>query len=322
MAKDYVEGDTGYGSSSTSLGGGTGNLTGSMYDYSSTYGGKYNTPAPGSSSATAIGNTLGNLQSIETLASHANTSAANQAVANQNILTPGYSGNMDKWSQDINNLLSGKVSSGTINTISQQAAERGISSGIAGSQNNESALLRALGLTSEGLQATGASQLSSMVNTSPKVAAFDITPYLTTGNDVQSAQLAANQVAAAADPASAASAAINAAKTGVTTGQAAAGTAPSTAGTGSSIASLLSSILGTGSGGGGLGGTIVGNSLATGTGASGSSGQSFQDWYNSTYGNGGETRSANDYTGQDPTGDMSLGVPDTSNLYADYSGTA
>jgi hypothetical protein len=256
----------------------SGNLTGTAYDYSAASGGKPTTADPTASAASAITGTTSNLGSLYGLADSANTFSANQAVNQQNILTPGYSGNMDKWASDISDLLSGKVSSGTVNTISQNAAERGVSTGLTGSLANESALLRSLGLTSEQQQATGASQLASMVNTSPKASAFDLTPYLTTGADVTGAQNQANTIASAANPAAASAAAVDAAKTGVAAGQSAAGSTPSTSGTQSSIASLLSSILGTG-----------GAATPTGGGSAAanpvSSNQSFEDWYKSVYGN-------------------------------------
>ena len=260
----------------------SGSLTGSAYDWTSAYGGKPNTADPGTSAATAITDTTSNLSSLYGLADSVNTFNANQAVSQQNILTPGYSGNMDKWASDISDLLAGKVSSGTTNTIAQQAAERGVSSGISGSQTNESSLLRALGLTSESLQATGASQLASMIGSSPKAATFDLTPYETTAADVTTAQNTANTIAAAADPAAAAAAKLAAAKAGVAAGNNAAGTTPSsgggTSGT-SSIASLLSSILGTGTGSGGA------SASGGGTASSGpAANQSFEDWYKSVYG--------------------------------------
>jgi len=259
-----------------------GSVTGSAYDYDSTYGGKPNTADPATSAATAISDTTGNLSSLYDLADSANQFNANQAVSQQNTLTPGYSGNMDKWASDISDLLSGKVSSGTINTITQQAAERGVSSGIGGSAANESSLLRALGLTSEGQQQQGATQFASMINSSPKANAFDYSGYLTNANDVGTAQNQANTIASAANPATAGKAAIDAATSGVNTGSAAAGSAPTTTSTGtnSSIAQLLSSILGTGA----TSTTSGGNSATTANPAT--SNQSFEDWYNSVYGAG------------------------------------
>lgn len=257
-----------------------GSLSGSAYDWTAANGGKPNTADPTASAASAITGTTSNLSSLYGLADSANTFSANQAVKTQNTLTPGYTGNMDKWASDISDLLSGKVSSGTTNTIAQQAAERGVSSGISGSQTNESSLLRTLGLTSEQQQATGASQLSAMINASPKSTAFDLTPYLTTGADVTGAQNQANTIASAATPSAASEAQLAAAKSGVATGSGAAGTTPSTSSTTSSIASLLSSILGTGTGGG-AGATPTGGGVAS---AAPAANQSFEDWYKSVYG--------------------------------------
>lgn len=282
-------------STNQSLGGGVGNLVGSVYDYSTSYGGKPNVPSTTTTAADSIAGNISNLGSLYNLADSQNTFSANQAVKTQNELTPGYSGNMEKWSADIADLLSGKVSSGTITTLEQTAAERGIGSGIGGSQANESSLLRALGLTAEGQQQTGAAQLSAQIAASPKVSAFDMTPYLTSAADAQSAQYAANTIASAAVPASAASAAMGAAKSGVSTGINAAGTSPAATKTTNSIGDLLNSILGTGSGVGGVPGTSGG---VAGDNAS----LSFDDWYKQVYGESGANSSTQDYSGDQSFG--------------------
>ncbi len=282
-----------------SIGGGVGNLSGSVYDYSTSYGGKYNIPDPSASTAAAISGTTGNLGSLYNLSSSYDTAAAQQAVDTQNVLTPGYSSNMAQWSQNISDLLSGKISGGTVNQMAQSAAELGISSGLSGSQANNSSLLRALGLESESLQSQGATQLAAQKAASPVSQVFDLSQYLTTPSSQQAAQLAANQVGAAAVPASAASAARSNAAAGVTSGLNSAGVAPASTGGGSSIASLLSSILGTGVGGGTAGGTISGNSLSdvlasiTGIGSTGAASnagqsQSYEDFLN-LYGDTGGT---------------------------------
>jgi len=278
------------GTQSTTGGTGTNNLTGSAYDWSNVYGGKANVQDPTASAASAISGSGSNLASLYDLGSSLNTYQTSEAVKSAEAATPGYTANMDKWANDIADLLAGKVSSGTVNTISQAAAERGVSSGIAGSQANESSLLRALGLTSEGLQATGASQLQQMIGVSPKVNLFDYNSYLTSPSDVGAAQYAANTIASAATPADAAAAATDAAKSGVTAGLNAAGTAPAGSNTGSSIASLLSQILGTGAGSGS--GGVTG--MAAGTGAGNN--LSFTDWYNQVYGNAVPDNSNNEVT--------------------------
>ncbi len=257
-----------------------GNLTGSAYDYSSTYGGKPNTADPTASAASAISGTTGNLSSLYDLASSGNEFNANQAVSQQNILSPGYSSMMDQWASDISDLLAGKTSSGTKNEIWQTKAELGVGSGTTGSQRDWSNLLAAIGSSAEQQQKEGASQATAYVNASPKASAFDYTPYLTTGADVTGAQNQANTIASAAVPSTAAAAATDAVKTGITTGSNAAGSTPSTStGTNSSIASLLSSILGT-----------TPTTSVTGGGSAAtnpaSSNQSFEDWYKSVYGSG------------------------------------
>jgi hypothetical protein len=279
-SKDYISGEAGstnYTDTITGGSGSSGTLTGTGYGYD-----KPDTADPSSSAAAAISGTSSNLASLYNLSSSFNTASAQQAVDTQNILTPGYSGNMSKWASDISDLLSGKVSDSTKYSLQQAAAERGISTGTSGSQSSDSAYLRALGLTSEGLQQTGASELASMIGSSAKGSTLDMSQYLTSASDQQSAQQYANTIAASPSSTATSANAENAAQAGVAAGTKLAGTTPSTAstgGSGSSIASLLSSILGnnSGSGGYGGGGSIVGGS---------NTGNTIQDIVNSITGTG------------------------------------
>ncbi len=271
MATNYTQGNQ-----TTTGGGGTGNLTGSAYDWSNIYGGKANVQDPTTSAASAITGSSGNLASLYDLGSSLNQYQTSQALASAEAATPGYTANMDKWASDISDLLAGKVSTRTKNTLAQAGAERGISTGTAGSQSNDSAWLQALGLTSEAQQKTGASELASMIGLAPKVNLFDYNNYLTNPSDVAGAQYAANTITSAATPSAAGAAAKDAVTSGISTGQAAAGTAPGASN--QSIGSLLASILGTG-GGSGSGG-VTGQAAGT----VGQNNLSFEDWYKQVYG--------------------------------------
>jgi hypothetical protein len=246
-----------YGGSSTGGTGSSGTLTGSAYGYTDAYGGKPDTSSPSSTAASAISGTTSNLSSLYGLASSVNQFNTQQALQSEEATTPGYAGNMSKWASDISSLLSGQVSSDTKYQLQEAAAERGVSTGTSGSQASNSSYLRALGLTSLGLEQTGASQLASMLGSSVKTSNMDLSPYMTTASDQQNAQQYANTVASTASPAASAAASTAAAKSGLSTGASLAGGNQGGGGT-SSIASLLSSILGTGGAG-----TITGSGTGT-----------------------------------------------------------
>jgi hypothetical protein len=64
--------------------------------------------------------------------------------------------------------MAGEVPRDVIQLLQQQAAERGIATGMPGSDNANAAYLRALGLTSLGLQQQGIQNYANLLQTSPK----------------------------------------------------------------------------------------------------------------------------------------------------------
>lgn len=239
------------------------NLTGTAYDV----------PDPTASATTAIAGTNTNLGSLYNLAGQVNQQNTQQTAATANADIPGYTANMNQWASDISDLLAGKISSGTKYNLAQSAAERGISTGTGGSQSNNSAWLRALGLTEEGLKQQGGTELSSMIGSAIKSPTMDVSQYFTTPSDVQSAQYAADVIASNQTTANRN---LTAAQYGLNTGTSMAGSTAQAGGGGgstSSISQLLSQILGTGSGGSGAG-TANNSGIITAQGGSGSSGWS------------------------------------------------
>lgn len=88
-----------------------------------------------------------------------------QANITRNL--PNY---MNMVGADVSNIgsnLAGVVSPDVIQQLQQQAAERGIGTGTAGSQNSSAAYLRALGLTSMQLQNLGHTQLNEAIARTP-----------------------------------------------------------------------------------------------------------------------------------------------------------
>ena len=92
-----------------------------------------------------------------------NAIAAGQEVNSQ---LPGYTGDLATIGQNINADLTGTVSPDTMNELQQGAAEQGISTGGA----TGAAYLKALGLTSLGLEQTGQQDLQSILSSLPGAA--------------------------------------------------------------------------------------------------------------------------------------------------------
>jgi hypothetical protein len=80
---------------------------------------------------------------------------------------PLYSQMRGQQSQNIMSMLQGDVPGDVINQIMQQAAERGIATGSPGGPGANSAYLKALGLTSLGLQQQGSQLLGGAIEQTP-----------------------------------------------------------------------------------------------------------------------------------------------------------
>jgi hypothetical protein len=93
---------------------------------------------------------------------------------------PGEAGLEATSSANIANLLAGQVSPSTINLLGQQAGERGAMTGSPAGASTNAAYLRALGLTSEQLQAQGQTELSGAVARNPAAPIADPTKQLLT----------------------------------------------------------------------------------------------------------------------------------------------
>lgn len=176
------------------------NLPGSATNYNPIYGGKPNVPNPTSTANAAISGNLGNWSGLYQLGSNINTANQNQLLQNLNLGLPNYNEMTQKASQNIGNELAGQVPQDVVNQIIQSAAERGIATGTTGSPNENTALLRALGLTSLNLQQQGNQDLSAAVARTPQAPLFNYSSMLTTPEEQQQAEMAANLYASAPNP--------------------------------------------------------------------------------------------------------------------------
>jgi len=186
-------------------------MTGSTYDWSAPYGGKPAVPDPGASARSAIGSNIGNLGQLYQLGGDVNAFQQEQLLGQYGQAIPGYENLVGKAASNVGSQLAGNIPSDVVNQIVQSAAERGVYTGNIGSPNANAALLRAMGLTSLGMQQSGQAGLISLTGAAPIAAPFDISRMFINPSDVQEAQMAANMYASAPIPARAAGAAAGAA---------------------------------------------------------------------------------------------------------------
>lgn len=196
------------------------------------YGTRPTVPAPSQTAGTAIGGNIGNLGGIYGLGRGLNTFQAQQAAGQYQQNLPGYQGLINQSSGNIQSMLAGQVPTDVVNNIIQGAAERGIMTGSPGSPNSNTALLRALGLTSLGMQQTGEQELTGAIQRTPTGGLFNTSSMLVSPEQEQAAQAAAQLYASGPNPASAAAASLNTARSGLGAGLGAIGAPINTAGFG------------------------------------------------------------------------------------------
>lgn len=102
------------------------------------------------------------------LAGQTNNFMAGQAPLALQRNLPNYQANIAQRGANTNSLLRGQVPGDVVQQIQQTGAERGVATGSPGSPNANAAWLRALGLTSLGLQQQGSQQLSQSIADTPQ----------------------------------------------------------------------------------------------------------------------------------------------------------
>ena len=133
-----------------------------------------------------------NLASLTNLVNQLNIGAQQQANAAR---IPNATGLETQSSANIGSELSGTLPQDIITQLGQQAAERGVAIGSPGSDNTQSSLLRALGLTSLDLQQLGQQNLTAAYGRNPVAKLFDPTTQLITPYQQGSLNNQANQLA-------------------------------------------------------------------------------------------------------------------------------
>lgn len=120
--------------------------TGKPRDYTAAYGGIPNLPKYTTDTTRVLG-----------------PDVKAQLIAN----LPGYQNMLNQDVANIQSYQRGQVPADVLSLLQQQAAERGVGTGIPGSQNVDAAYLRALGLTSLQLQQMGHSMLGEQIAWTP-----------------------------------------------------------------------------------------------------------------------------------------------------------
>ena len=166
------------------------------------YGSKYGVPNPVSTAGQAISGNLGNLAGIYGLSTGADQASGAGVQSEYLANLPNYTGMLTQATQNVGQELGGQVPADVQRQLQQAAAERGISTGQGPNSPNDSAsYLQALGLTSLGQMQTGMQGFNQLYQDTPTGPAFNPSSMFVTPEQQQAAQLAANQEAAAPDPA-------------------------------------------------------------------------------------------------------------------------
>jgi hypothetical protein len=193
-------------------GGGGGSLpSGPVNLYNPAYGGIPTMPNPTVTAGAAAAGNAANLPGLESLAGGTNTFNQNQLLGQYNMAIPNYAALTQTASGLAQSELNGQVPQDVISLLTQQAAERGINTGMPGSGNANAAYLRALGLTSLGQEQTGMNNLHQLSVDAPIAPIFNPASMFVTPEQQQEAQYMSNVLGAAPVPAAAAQAAKDAA---------------------------------------------------------------------------------------------------------------
>lgn len=187
------------------------------FSYSAAYGGIPQVPNPVTTAAGSVTGNMGNLGSIYNLTGNVNPFNTQQQLTQLESMIPDYGAQTTKSSQNILQELSGQVPSDVINQIIQSSAERGVITG--GGPNANAAYLRALGLTSLGMQQQGQKDLSASVARTPLPALARPESFFVNPATMQEAQTASNLYGSAPVPSAAAAEAIRQGNAGVAAGR-------------------------------------------------------------------------------------------------------
>lgn len=168
--------------------------------YNPAFGGIPGVPNPVDTTRDAIAGNLANFGDLESLTGKTNKLNFDEYT---NRL-PDYGSMSATSSANILANLRGEIPQDVINLLGQQAAERGIGSGVGGSQFSNADYLRSLGLTSLDLKSKGEAGFTGATDRLKGIPLFDPTSMFTKPEDIYTANLNRNILASAPNPAAAA----------------------------------------------------------------------------------------------------------------------
>jgi hypothetical protein len=198
----------------TALGGGT-NPTGP----NTGLGTNPQVPLPTTTAPGAVTGNIANLGNLYGLAQPTNQFNIGQSQQPLIQGLPNYQQMVSQSSQNIGSQLKGQVAPDVISELLQGAAERGIMTGSPGSPNSNAAYLRALGLTSAGLQQQGEANLTGAIGRTPQAPLFNPASMFVSPDQQQQAASANALYAAAPNPTAVAQANLGAAQGGLAAGR-------------------------------------------------------------------------------------------------------
>lgn len=160
-------------------------VSGSTSNYDPRFGGIPGVPDPAVAAGGAITGNLGNFDDLTKLTGKTNDLNFSQYTGR----LPGYSDMSATSSGNIQAQLRGELPPDVVNLLGQQAAERGVGGGVAGSQFSNADYLRSLGLTSLGQQEKGEASFTGAMDRLKGIPTFDPTSMFTKPEDVYGAGL-------------------------------------------------------------------------------------------------------------------------------------
>lgn len=172
--------------------------------YSAAFGGIPQLPNPIATQGEALAGNNNNLGQLLGLLSGIDQSQQTNLLAQYGAAIPNYGALTKSASTNVGQELSGQLPTNVINQIAQQGAERGVSTGMPGSDNSTSAYLSALGLNSLNMMQQGQQNLATMTQTAPVAGLFNPAAFLVTPEQEQQEAAAQSIYNSAPIPAAAA----------------------------------------------------------------------------------------------------------------------
>lgn len=176
--------------------------------YNPAYGGIPTVPDPNATAGSALAGNISRLPQLEAILAAINSAQSQSGQANLRAGLPGYDALQARSSRNIESDLAGTINPDVLQNLSLYGAQRGVSGGFGvDSPNANAAVMRALGLTSMGLQQQGQQELTGAISRVPQIPYFNPSGLLVTPEQSQEAAMAQSLYNSAPNPAAAAAAA-------------------------------------------------------------------------------------------------------------------